>query len=264
MSQLSGSQSLSQNPPQQQSQQPPAVAIGGKRSFSAFADDAPTVARPPPALRRTNKTTKPTSFADIRKTLSEIIGKPDSIAETVDLSSSDEQSDNEEGDDSEARNNVMRDLSPHADNNTMAPTSAPGSNSRRTLPNPTRTTVIDRMALKRNASSSLQITSDRLAFQAPSLHTSTSFRKPSLLRRATTNSNAESMQERAQSGGAGGKEAVKMGGSKKSSVNYYVREKERMEKVEIVERKRREGRERVGRMRRVGSGLRDLVGGGFE
>jgi len=61
--------------------------------------------------------------------------------------------------------------------------------------------------------------------------------------------------------GGHGKEAVKMGGSNKSSVNYYVREKERRAKLEVVERERVEGRARVGRMRRSGLGLGGLGGG---
>ena len=71
---------------------------------------------------------------------------------------------------------------------------------------------------------------------------------------------SESTTER----GGMGKESVKMGGTKKSSVNYYVREMERTARLEQVEKERMEGRERVGRMRRSRSGLGALVGGSFH
>ena len=221
--------------------------------------------RLPPNLRRTKQATKPTSFADIRKTLSEIFGEPDSIAETQDSSSPEHSGNEAEEEDVEVevfmqtRSLAVGDMGPPA----------PTNNPRRTAINQTRATVIDRMALKRAGSSSMSAThgsTNRLAFQAPALAASTSFRKPSLLRRATTASSittttsAESMHERA----GAGKETVKMGGSKKSSVNYYVREEERRARIEIVEMEKRKEIDRVGRMRRSGVGLRGLVGGEFS
>lgn len=54
-----------------------------------------------------------------------------------------------------------------------------------------------------------------------------------------------------------------MGGTSKSSVNYYVREAERRKKVQEGERERTEARERVGRLRRNGSmGRLGGLGGG--
>ena len=59
------------------------------------------------------------------------------------------------------------------------------------------------------------------------------------------------------------RDGVKFGGSKKSSVNYYVREQERKAKVEEAEKSRVEDRMRVGRLRRSGMGLGSLAGGTF-
>lgn len=238
---------------------------------------------PPPANPRRSKAaniSRPTSLADIRTTLSEIIGEPESVLETQRLGSeSPEHSDHEynqhdypqpmEDDDDELYRHPSAPLPP----------SNLERNPRRTNPNTKRDSVINRIALRKQASSlgrSIDSKQSRLAFQ-PSANSSFNFKVPSLLRRATTNSSTGSMDTSAglsaAAGGLGGKDAVKRGGSAKSSVNYYVREMERKAKLEKVEKERMEGRVRVGKMRRdvlagkggrKGGGLGGLVGGAFD
>ena len=55
---------------------------------------------------------------------------------------------------------------------------------------------------------------------------------------------------------------MRRGGTKRSSVNFYSREKERKSRVEEVERRRREGREREAKRRR--SGLSGMGESAFE
>lgn len=144
-------------------------------------------------------------------------------------------------------------------------------NPRRTGPTTTRAAVIDRMALKRGSSSTGSngtSGTDRLAFSTT--RNGSGIKVPSLLRRATTNASVSDTGVTAGIGGSAsasmnmGGGDVKMGGSKKSSVNYYVRESERRAKVNEMERVRREGNQRLGRMRREGGALGSLGGGRFE
>lgn len=249
-----------------------------KRNFSAHSGDndhQEGPARPPPQLRRTNRPAKPTSLADIRNTLSELIGE-DSIIEPElddeplaeeDLIREGARFDHEEDDDLDLNDTTLAtDRS-----ELMPPPAAPAASASRT-----GTTAIDRIAARRAAHSARASgsTSSKTAFETSAASTIPSFfRKPSLLRRATTASSSTSDANASTStsrGGLGLADSVKQGGTKKSSVNYYVREKEKMAKVERVERERKEGRERVGKMRREGlmgkgkSGLGGLVGGRFE
>lgn len=270
----------------------PLAAISGnnagtKRTHAEYTDlgqasqDAENM--PPPANpRRTKaaKTSRPTSLADIRTTLSEIIGEPESVLESQRLrSQSPEHSVHEydQNDNSPPTEDEDEELYRHPSE--PVPSSHLERNPRRTNPNIKRDSVINRIALRKQVSSlgrSIDSNQSRLAFQ-PSTNTSFSFKVPSLLRRATTNSSTGSMDTSAglsaAAGGLGGKDAVKRGGSAKSSVNYYVRELERKAKLEKIEKERMEGRLRVGRMRRevlAGKGARKegglggLVGGGFD
>jgi len=214
---------------------------------------------PPPAPRRSNVYTKPTSLADIRNTLSDLIGQPESMDNNLyfsDCSASDAE------DDVNNENDPM-----DIDNETASPLPETQThNPRRTVPDVTRNAVIDRIALKRMASSSFSASSDRPAFQSASRASegSFSFRVPSLLRRVT---NASASEQESQGGSMmalGGTGGVKMGGSKKSSVNYYGRGDERKAKMDRLEKERMEEKLRVDRMRREGTGLGGLTGGSWE
>lgn len=143
--------------------------------------------------------------------------------------------------------------------------------------------VVDRLTLKKLASSSslASLVSEgsvgsagggvdgagAMAFMAPSLKSLSSFSKApaSLLRRATSNlGDASAMppppqrMSREDSGGG-----VRMGGSKKSSINYQAREAERRIILEKAEVKRREEGRRVVGLRREGSGLTGVFGKGY-
>ena len=156
-----------------------------------------------------------------------------------------------------------------------------------------RTSVVDRLTLKKQASTSLSAAGagaggasegNALAFAAPpSLRSIGSFSKaPSLLRRATTNlSESTSMPPPpARSGSGSGASfggaadesgSVRMGGSKKSSINYQAREPERRVILDKAAAKRKEGVRRTAGLRGPGAvvgglgGLRGLdAGSGFE
>ena len=193
--------------------------------------------RPPSAARRTQATKKPATLAEIRESVSFLIEDPGSINTAPDPSSS-------------ASEDETRPQDKHH-----------GHPRRRPNPNP----IIDRLSLKRAESATAASTS-RLAFHDPSTSNPSigGFKVPSLLRRATTanlaaaDSNgistlATAMTERAAGGGEKG-DFVRMGGTKKSSVNYFTRELEKGKVIEGVERRRKEERERLakGRTMRLG------------
>jgi mediator of replication checkpoint protein 1 len=129
--------------------------------------------------------------------------------------------------------------------------------------------VINRLSLKRAESASLSTTS-RLAFADPNALPQPGFKIPSLLRRSTTqvtggaDVNGISVRgeyagtERAAGGGEQ-KDFVRRGGTKKSSVNWYAREMERKKGVLESEKRREEGRRKVGEMRR---GVLGVLGAG--
>lgn len=220
---------------------------------------------PPPLPRRANKYTKPTSLADIRDTLSDLIGAPDSAFAMDDLDFSDHSISDAE--DVETQNDDENAMDVDVENNDAAPRT---TNPRRTLPDASHTSVIDRIALKRMASSTLSNANDRLAFHSASRGSESSFRVPSLLRRVTSASDAGSnsggigVTGNSMALGAVGKGGVRMGGSKKSSVGYYGRGDERKAKLERIEKERMEERVRVGKMRREGPGLGSFMGGSWE
>ncbi|KAL8668512.1 MAG: hypothetical protein Q9168_006859, partial [Polycauliona sp. 1 TL-2023] len=203
-----------------------------------------TTNRLPPAARRTTTTMrKPLSLAEIRASVSFLIEEPDAM--NIPLPSSSPVPSDNENDENEDR--ATMDPPPavddNADNdNTNGNDKNPFTTRRR--PNP----VIDRLSLKRNASTSNTSSSSHLAFQNPTTSTSTTFKIPSLLRRATTssfntNSNTTNLNNsnfhphsNVDSNGistlaetersAGGKEKeefVRRGGTKRSSVNFVKR-----------------------------------------
>lgn len=215
-------------------------------------------------MRRTNRAFKPSSLADIRNTLSELIGE-DSFVEAE--AEDEELYDDEVLDDAPTQNEDedmdLADDSLALGRSELMPPPAP-------VPTLARTATIDRMAARRAAHTTRAAASvaGNAAFQASTSGTIPSFfRKPSLLRRATTAGSTGSESTSAGRGGLTVGENVKQGGTKKSSVNYYVREKEKMARVEKIEKERKDGREKVGKMRREGlgrGGLGSVVGGQFE
>ena len=295
----------------------PTSANTSKRSYDEYSQDAEEYqnlpeTRPPPFMRRSKtKEAKPASLAQIRTTLSELIGDENREREFI-MDSQGAQSDRYESehqdyageddlyqaDDGQVTDIALED--PQGNSRQPEPTfpkafdrTQCAPHPRRSAPQPAshRSSVIDRMALKRRSSTkdntansnalNATLGTSRLAFAAqPSkAGTSSLFKVPSLLRRATTgastNSSGESSSKwsasgvnasAAKSSAAATKEEVKMGGSKKSSVNYYVREQERMAKVKEVEKLREQERKRDGELRRrenVRKGLGGLVGGQF-
>ncbi|KAB8342867.1 hypothetical protein FH972_022464 [Carpinus fangiana] len=239
-----------------------------KREDDVDSDDDEQIAeRPAAPLRRTGRLTKPTTLQDIRNTLSELIGDSNEAedGEQEEMVLDSQPLDRGQSYSPELEAAAAEEASPAEGADGSRWTGAEARNPRRTPASSTRIAVIDRIAMKRSRSSSLtskqsaSAAASRQAFFAPSAAGSTSFKVPSLLRRATTNaSNASDGSDKTGlSTGGMGKEVIKMGGSKKSSVNYYVREKERRAKVEEVERGRDEARKKVGMLRRkeVGAGL---------
>ncbi|KAL9117192.1 MAG: hypothetical protein Q9187_006275, partial [Circinaria calcarea] len=148
----------------------PETAIGArsKRPLQLSMPDAANANRPAAPVRRAQKIKKPSTLAEIRESVSFLIEEPDAMplqAPSTDLSSEEEE--NAENPQSDTQRNNF---------------------SSRHTANP----IIDRLSLKRAASTSLSSSSSsssssRLAFINPT-HPTThpGFRVPSLLRRATT------------------------------------------------------------------------------
>lgn len=231
---------------------PPDPALGKrKRPLQDSLPDKGNM-RPPAAARRTQAPKKPATLAEIRESVSFLIENPGSVNTVPDPSSS-----------------ASEDESNRRDESHRHPR-------RRPNPNP----IIDRLSLKRAESATVSSAS-RLAFHDPSTSNPTTggFKVPSLLRRATTTNlttaaaataaenhngittRATATTERAAGGGEKG-DFVRRGGTKKSSVNYFAREREKSKVVDGVERRRREERERRARGRTMSLG--GLRSGAFE
>lgn len=185
---------------------------------------------------------KPSTLAEIRKSVSLLIEQPGALSHPTQPSSSPPSSDNENS---------------HTARESFA-------SRRRTNP------VIDRLSLKRAESNTAS--SSRLAFHDPTSAALGVFRVPSLLRRATTSqlasggadkhgiSTGTAATERAAGGGEKG-DFVKRGGSRKSSIGYFAREKERLNWMQEADRNRREG---LRKLSLDSLGLGRLAGGSFE
>lgn len=199
----------------------------------------------PPAARRTRPIKKPSTLADIRKSVSFLTEEPDALRHHLQSGSSPQSSDSE---------------------STQHPRE-PFASRRRTKP------VIDRLSLKRAESSKTASASSRLAFHDPSSSsTPGGFRVPSLLRRATTSQLPSGTDKHGISTGTAGTERVaggsekgdliRRGGSRKSSIGYFARERERgTDRVREAERRKSEGLRKMS-LARVG--LSGLAGGTFD
>jgi mediator of replication checkpoint protein 1 len=215
--------------------QPPAA--GRKRS--RMDDHAP---RPGPGERRSEDDARPSSIAEVRRSLSALLEEPNasvgSVIPATEIGSDDE--------DDPKRPSSWRSNQEHCQ-----PSHRTGS------------AVVDRITLKRNSSSiSMSSTgnSGRLAFTAPSTAGS-GFRVPALLRRATTNSKnlvsnstttasagmSSSISQNSatstpgslnKAAGFGDDGKLKKSAGKRSGINYFAHENERRAKVADAEKRR--------------------------
>ncbi|KAI1177191.1 MRC1-like domain-containing protein [Nemania sp. FL0916] len=256
----SGDDSQSQNANQADQaipdSQPP--ALGRKRSRG---DDH--AARPGPSeRRRIREGARPSSIAEVRRSLSTLLDEPNASTGSVIPAT-------EPGSDSDG------------DEQRLSTSPSNKENRRRTRH--TGGAFVDRIALKRNSSSSLSTggtsASTKLAFTATST-TSSGFKVPALLRRATTNSTkllssnpnsttssstssttmghasagrGSGSLNKAASFGDDGK--LKKTAGKRSGINYFAHENERRARVADAE-KRREAKKwkgAEGRSKAVGS-----------
>ncbi|KAF4455644.1 hypothetical protein F53441_2043 [Fusarium austroafricanum] len=189
--------------------------------------------RAPAYLRRTKDGKKPSNIGEVRETLSDLLEEPHGSVIPATEARSDSESEEEAP--AQARSDKEND----------------GPNPRRG-----RVAVVDRISLKRNNSSNAS--TGRLAFATAS---SSSFKVPALLRRATTNSFVSGTASTTSSGsstpasGFGEEAKIKKVASKKSGVHAFARDSERRAKLEHNERKREE-RKVKGAERRIG-----VVGG---
>ncbi|KAM0429345.1 hypothetical protein ACHAPT_006563 [Fusarium lateritium] len=190
--------------------------------------------RPPAHMRRTKEGKKPSNIGEVRETLSNLLEEPHGSVIPATEAGSDSEGE-EEAAPSHERSDKEND----------------GPNPRRG-----RVAVVDRISLKRNNSSS--VSTGRMAFASTS---TSSFKVPALLRRATTNSLVSGSTSTTSSGtstpasGFGEEAKIKKGATKKSGVHAFARDTERRAKLEESER-RREERKVKGAEKRIG-----VVGG---
>lgn len=248
---------------------------GNKRRL---AEDEPFLAERPAAKQRRTQFSafrKPASMHEVRESLSFLLDEPDAqlVGPTVELSSDSDgcpsESENgpleDESNDLETQENARQNDGGYAPNpaisdaKAMPPPLLPASQ-RRTAP---RTAVVDRLSLRRSATSYSTRDFGRTAWAAPA---SGDLRVPSLLRRATSNMTTGTSDRgistpilsRENSGG------VKKGGSKNSSLAYQARAEERRAIVEASARRREENTARIAEMRRNSSALGSGLTGRFE
>lgn len=236
------SQSQSEQSEQQQQQQRQVIPDSQSRKPLGSAGDN----RAPAHMRRTKDGKKPSNIGEVRETLSDLLedGRGSSVIPATEIGSDSE--------DEDARPASRGNKENHS------------SASRRSS-----NAVVDRISLRRNASSGLSSSSSsRLAFTTAG-GSSSSFKVPaSLLRRATTNSSmlstattttSSSSTTTATGGGSGsgfGEEAkIKKGAGKKSGINGFTRDNEKLARMQENERRREEKKVR-GAESRAG-----LVGG---
>lgn len=206
---------------------------------------------------------KPSNVGDIRESLSNLLEDPLHSSSVIPATVLDSDED-EEMDDLEIEPPIERDSS--------AGSAASNSDKENRNPRRGRVAIVDRISLKRHASSASTASGsgggDRLAFATAS-SSSGSFKVPALLRRATTNSlmsggtsSATSTSKDNNSGNGSGSvfgEDAKIKKttttSKRSGINYFARENERRAALAENERRReaRKWKGAEGRGKVVGS-----------
>lgn len=197
--------------------------------------------RAPAHARRTRDGKKPSNIGEVRETLSDLLeDQHGSVIPATEIGSDSDE---------EARPATGR------------------SDKENRSPNPRRrqTAVVDRISLKRNASSTTANTS-RLAFASNGA--SSTFKVPALLRRATTNSSLVSgstassssnhnnngasstnLSSTSMGSGFGDEAKIKKGAGKKSGVNGFARDVDRRARMQESERRRQEKKVRGAEMR---------------
>ena len=262
-------------PDSQQSQGPtdgqPLAAVSGnalkrKPESESSQSDRPAK-RLPAALRRTTNDAfrKPASLAEVKESVSFLIDEPGLMENIAHQSDSEDEA-------AEPRPETGE---------------RPSYSARRTPANPTA--IVDRLLVsKTSTTASLTEFRDNngtnLAFASLN-RTFSSFKTPSLLRRATTNQSnttgptisttgmpPPTLKRDASSSSSSmltEDNGVRRGGSKKSSINYATREAERRAVVDKIDAKRLEDVKRIAGMRRSsgGGGLGSVGqwgGSGFE
>lgn len=209
--------------------QPPALGVASEN-------------RAPAHMRRTKAGRKPANIGEIRETLSNLLedGREMSIIPATEVGSDSEEDEE--------------------------PTASIRSDKENYAPNPRRgrQAVVDRITLKRNSSTISTGSDSRLAFAAQA--SSSSFKVPALLRRATTNSFMSGSSSASSTGvstptttgsaaGFGEEAKIKKAAGKRSGINAFARENERRAKLAENERRRQEKKIK-GAERRIG-----VVGG---
>ena len=109
--------------------------------------------------------------------------------------------------------------------------------------------VVNRISLSRTSTCASD-SSSRLAFHTADSSASNGSRVPSLLRRATAGIEIDENIPRSAKIKAVDGETIRRGGSKKSSINYQVREAERRQMLEAADRQRKAGVKTVVKNRR--------------
>ncbi|EME46274.1 hypothetical protein DOTSEDRAFT_86867 [Dothistroma septosporum NZE10] len=257
--------------PSQQAEQtgtPLGEISGNKRRHEEAPEE-----RLPAKQRRTQASAfrAPTSLLEVQESVSFLLDEPHPVTvgpSVLELSSdSDSENDQQkpearvEDDDEDLEEELARrnDGGHAPDREIMPPPRLPASQ-RRTAAKPA---VVDRLSLKRG-SSNVESARGRTAWAAPA---NGSFKVPSLLRRATTNT-ALGANERGVTTSAGlsrENSGVKMGGTKKSSLAYQARDAERKAVVEASAKRRADNTARVAQLRRnASSGFGKGLTGQFE
>ena len=255
-----GTESQTQDPSQNEEfqqripdSQPEVMGPPTKRKFT---EDPTTSTQPrlPPNLRRTKPDKRPSSLSEIRESLSSLIEEPNSL-----LSHNSAGFESDEEDELSAPHQF-----PQLEEEAALDSNKENRNSFQSRR--TSVPVIDRISLKRNASSGLASSTTRLAFATDS--SAPGFKVPPLLRRATTNNslasssssgngNGLSATERMAGGADKGVGGVRKGAGRNSGVNYFKREEERRKMVGERERRREE------KMVKGAKGRRKVMGGLF-
>lgn len=188
----------------------------------------PSNTRAPTNPRRTKNGKKPSNIGEVRETLSNLLDEPHGSVIPATEAGSDSEDEEYSRSDKENQNHG----------------------------------VVDRITLKRNASSASS--NARMAFTT---QTSSSFKVPALLRRATTNStlmsgSGSSGSAMSSAGGFGEEAKIKKGAGKKSGIGGFARN-EPASKVQESERRRQERRVK-GAKGRIGMVGGILGRGSFE
>ena len=108
---------------------------------------------------------------------------------------------------------------------------------------------VDRISLSRSSTCASDCSS-RLAFHTTDSAASSGTRVPSLLRRATAGMEIDGTKTKSSAAKAKESETIRRGGSKKSSINYQVREAERRSLLEAADKQKKAGMKSVVKSRR--------------